>query len=648
MMKLLHARFARRLARVVGARDDDRGVALATVIIFGAVLLLMSATVVSVSASGSTKTSSDANWVAAGQAAYAGVEDYQSKLANDNAYSQYGSTGPAFSAGSSFISSNNNPAFGYGSKGATNTWAQVDPTITGGATYRYAVNNSQYSSHGILQLQSTGRAGNTTRTVVANLKQSGFLDYLYFTDYEIADPALTTGCAPSNGTAVPYEWQGGRSSNCTTINFAPVDTIKGPAFSNDTMQICGATFNGVVSTASTHSGQYILPSGCSAPNFTAQPSSSLKNPVKVPVIQMPTTIGKLVQETRTDLTGSTVPRPGCLYTGPTTFTFNGDGTMTVYSPWTQFTNYTGDPATTGDNSQAAMCGTAGSSANGNTLGSPAKGNKPAGQTIPTIPNNLVYVQNVPSSGPNSVSAGTASSFLSAGIPKNYSCKGADGTTAGNGVGFPGVGETAPSTSSYSCTNGDAFVTDSYDSNGIDSGGFGGNMTIAANNYLYVTGDVTYDTPTTDLLGLIGENNVVVYNPVGPRASTYTCYNPPSNTCTTTRTALLDETKSNRTIDAAVMSVLHSFTVQNYSADSGYPKGTLNVVGSIVQKYRGTVATSSGSNYTIVSGYTKNYSYDQRLAFEAPPKFLSPVSTTYGITSMTESKTAMSATGDPLP
>lgn len=617
MLKLLKARIGRRVLRVVGARDDERGMALATVIILGTVLMLMSATIVSISASGAVKSVSDANWVAAGQAAYAGVEDYQSKLANDNSYSQYGNLGTSFSTGSSFTGTNGNPAFGYGTSGTNNTWATVDPSVTTGGTYRYAVDNSKYSASGILRLQSTGRVGNVTRTVVADLKQSGFLDFVYFTDYEMFEPASGSACQ------VQYAWAATRSSACTTIQFASGDVVNGPTHSNDTITICGATFQGAITTSNPNTPKYITPnSSCAAPTFAVGNGVTYS-----PVIQMPATIGSLIQETRSDLKTSTVPRPGCLYTGPTTITFTSNGKMTVYSPWTKAVNTTGNPSSgAADNS---ACGTPGYSAAGNTLGSPG------GQTMDVLDSNLIYVQNVPTTStidPN---------YWGTKTPSNYSCVGADGKTVGNGVGYPAVNETPPASTSYGCKNGDAFV----------QGTFKGNMTIAANNYMYVAGNVVYNDPTQDMLGLIGENNVIVYNPIGTYSTTTACPTKanPSKTCTTNYTnALLDESPSDITIDAAIMSVAHSFTVQNYAADSGNPKGNLNVLGAIAQKFRGAVGQSTTSQgVTSRAGYTKNYQYDPRMAYQAPPKFLSPVSTSYGITQVVETKAAVSATGASL-
>ena len=93
--------------------------------------------------------------------------------------------------------------------------------------------------------------------------------------------------------------------------------------------------------------------------------------------------------------------------------------------------------------------------------------------------------------------------------------------------------------------------------------------------------------------------------------------------------------SGREIDAAIISVQHSFLVQNYSR--GGDRGTLTVKGSIAQAHRGIVR--NGSN-----GYIKAYAYDTRLRYLAPPKFLSPVTTSYGVTTQTEVKAAFTSTG----
>ncbi len=586
MIRLLHARLVR--LRRDGA---DRGVALASVIGLGAVLLLLSVTMASVAVSGTVKARDDSDFNAAIAAAYAGVEDYQSKLANNNAYSQYGAKVTAFSTGSTFTGTDGNPAFG---KGTAGSWQTVGDGT--GASYRYEVDNSKYSTAGTLRIRSTGRVGDTTRSVVADLKQDGFLDYVYFTDYEISDPVLSSAsCSPK------YEWAVTERPSCTTIQFSATDVIDGPMHTNDTMRVCGGTqFKGATTTSSTRSNRYVAVTGT---NCTGTPSfGGQSKPAYAQAITMPQTNEAMRQETRTDLKTTTVPNPGCLYTGPTRITFNSAGTMNVYSPYTKATQIESDPS---KGSAPAMCGTPGDGAKGGTLGSVG------GQDVTVPANNLVYVQDVPASS-------TDVNYWS-GKPTNFSCRNADDSAAGNGLGFPAKDEV---NATYSCTAGDVFV----------QGTLMGNVTVAAQNFVYVTGDVKYSDVSKDMLGLVGTNAVYVYNPVKNYG---TSKNPDIG--------LIDRTKSNRVIQAAILSVSHTFTVQNYAADSGKPKGTLQVLGSISQKFRGPVATSGNGD----SGYTKAYVYDPRMRYTAPPKFLSPVSTSYGVTQVVESKTAVAASGKEL-
>ncbi|WP_235493255.1 hypothetical protein [Leifsonia sp. Leaf336] len=564
------------------------------VLIIGMVLLLLVSVMAASTLSGTVKSAGDSNWNAAMSAAYAGIEDYQAKLANDNTYQQYGNSTAPFSAGSTFTGTNGNPAFGVGPLGS---WATV-PGSAGAAMYRYEVDNSKYSQIGTLRLRSTGMVGTTTRSIVADLKQSGFIDFLYFTDYEIQDPATSsTLCTPA------YAWAVSSRPNCTTIQFASNDVINGPVHSNDTLQICGTTFNGIVTTGYNPSSgiDYVIPNGCAAGTFAIS-----GYPRYGPVVPMPATNTQMKQETRTDLP-ATVARPGCLYTGPTTITFNSDGTMTVRSPWTRATNVTGDPPSGVGVNPTTTCGTPGYASTGK-LGSPA------GQTIPVPANNLIFVQTVPTSStdPNYYASGT--------FPTSFTCSNASGSSGtSNGLGYPMANEKAPSSStsapSYGCRNGDVFV----------QGTFHGAATIAADNYVYVVGNLKWVDNQADMLGLVGQNAVWVYNPVNSSGS------------------LLDSSQSGLEIDAAILSVAHTFQVQNYTAGK---KGTLTVNGAIAQKFRGPVAQSSGG--TVSTGYVKNYQYDSRLAYEAPPKFLSPVSTTYGTTAVVEVKTAFNADGSVIP
>ncbi len=86
------------------------------------------------------------------------------------------------------------------------------------------------------------------------------------------------------------------------------------------------------------------------------------------------------------------------------------------------------------------------------------------------------------------------------------------------------------------------------------------------------------------------------------------------------------------IDAAILSLAHSFMVDNYNRASS--EGTLTVNGAIAQSYRGVVGTGNGN-----TGYIKNYNYDDRLKIREPPNFLDPIKTSWRIVRQVEQKLA---------
>jgi Tfp pilus assembly protein PilX len=588
----------RRMLDRIHRRSDD-GFAMIMVMGIGLVILILVTAAVSVSVSDMLKSRGDQNWAAAESAAYAGVSDYESKLSNSNTYYLYGNPASSFSpANTVTMPATSNLAFGLGTgSGDTHAWATV-PGGDGSATYRYEVDNSKYASTGIVRLRSTGRVGNELRTIVVNVKQHGFVDFMYFTNYELQDPAQTnTSCVPT------YDWQSNHDSRCSEIQFAPSDVINGPVHSNDTIRICGSTFTQSVTSSDPVAPYYTPVTGCSAATFQAgAPTTSA-------TISMPPTNSQMRQEVRTDLT--TVPDPGCLYTGPTSVIFNSDGTMTVRSPFTKATEIAAN-ASTGlltDFSTPAKCGLIGNVANG--LGSTG------GATISVLNSNLMFVQDVPSTvgDPNNPNAWAPTAY-----PTGFTC---NNTSSLSGwkfgtLAYPMTNESTPAASPvhYGCRKGDVYA------NGV----MHGTMTITADNYIYVTGDITYQNPITDMLGLVGTNAVWVWNPF-----------------TSTGSPLLP---NDRTIDAAILSLRHTFQVENYTLGSS-PRGTLTVYGALAQQFRGTVGQSTNGT-SITQGYSKAYNYDNRLQFQAPPKFLSPVSATYGISQLVEVKTPFAPDGSYLP
>lgn len=564
---------------------NEQGAAIPLVlgVTIAAFLLIVSA--LSFSLDGFRVASTDEDRAAALAAAYAGVDEYASRLANDSRYQRYGNPDAPFTIASGSQGSVNlppsaeeNPAFGIGTDG---TWAVMAGT-DGRAAFRYEVDNSRYSSAGVLRIRSTGKVGNETQSIVADLKQSGFIDFLYFTDYEIMDPTIfNADCEIYHGTPSHH-------SKCLEIQFGTSDVLDGPVHSNDIMRICSSEFLRKVTTASTvTSVQYVKPSGCGNATFRDPVNAGGVIP-RVGRMEMPPTNSEMKAEARVDV--DEVTRPGCMYTGPTQITFNSNGTVTVVSPWTKVTQPSLTPGI--------------ASKSPSECGSISALNSSAGATFTPPAQNLLYVQNVPLSDSDPNYWSTSST------PTNFTCnnskKSSEGweyrspDSSGNPrVKYPATNEAIPSSSTtqapaYGCRNGDAFVE------GIVSGQY----TVASDNFIYITGDVTYKNVAVDVLGLVGNNAIWVWNPMKSNG-----------------TALY--TAKNRTIHAALLSVAHSFLVQNY--DKGGDRGVLTVVGAIAQKFRGPVGT------TAPHGYDKLYKYDDRLFSISPPKFLVPMSTTYGVT-----------------
>ena len=597
-------RLSRRL------RSED-GIALPTVFGLGLVMLMLVGGAMTVSLRGIKSTSTNEDFNGALAAAYAGIEEYQSRLANDATYQKYGNPAAPFTSGTGSTvnlptGAATNPAFGIGTSG---TWAWIPSAVTGvnsTASYRYEIDNSDYQDIGVLHLRSTGRVGEVTRSIVADLKQDGFIDYLWFTNYEVSDPAYTgRGTIDSNGKNTCERYAYGSparsDSTCGTIQFGTADVFGGPVRSNDRMRICQSTFHGPVITSSPTTPKFLTPSGCSAPTFDVGTGPTYES-----TIDMPPTNTELKKETRNDIAAE-VPRPGCLYTGPTVITLLSNGQMNIVSPWTQKTRIA---ATVAGATSPSECGTPGTGTNG--LGNVT------GATIDVLDLNILYVQAVPAVGSSDANAPATSAMPNT----NFSCT----TTAGsanmpgwafmNGstavARFPVASEIVPSGASslvhYNCRGGDVYL----------KGVMNGQMTIAAENYIYITGDVTYLDKQDDMLGLVGTNAVYVWNPV-------------SNTSGNSLLAGVTD----REIDAAILSVAHTLQVQNY--DRGQ-RGTLTIFGAIAQKFRGSVGVAG------TAGYTKDYQYDTRFRNTAPPKFLTPVSTTYGVTQFATVPAAFIHTG----
>jgi Tfp pilus assembly protein PilX len=187
----------------------------------------------------------------------------------------------------------------------------------------------------------------------------------------------------------------------------------------------------------------------------------------------------------------------------------------------------------------------------------------------------------------------------------------------NGVIYVKTGATNNSNCGYDIQNtynngtgcADVFVNGTYSQG----------LTIGADNDIIVNGNTLRQG--NGMLGLIANNFVRLWHPV----------NRSSCGSNAGSSSMGPGPLTNPEVDAAILSLNHSFIVDNY--DCGAPNGTLKVVGAIAQKYRGPVGTGSGT--TIVTGYIKNYNYDDRFKTQNPPYFLNPVDSKWQMIRFTE-------------
>jgi Tfp pilus assembly protein PilX len=88
------------------------------------------------------------------------------------------------------------------------------------------------------RIKSTGFAGKEKKVIIATFKVTGFLDFIYYTNYETEDPALykaPAGCAEHYYSS----WSKAKLS-CETITFTSGDSVEGPMHTNDSARVEGS------------------------------------------------------------------------------------------------------------------------------------------------------------------------------------------------------------------------------------------------------------------------------------------------------------------------------------------------------------------------------------------------------------------------
>lgn len=501
----------------------------------------------------------------------------------------------------------------------------------------------------VLMIGAAGTPGHYVyQSSVANFSpRNGFLTHLWWSNYESAPLAKT---APK--TACLYDWANGYNGPggaCRPVVFAGSTHVDGPVFSNDSIYVTGTPTFGTRTTPATPATVTTHDPAClfvTPPGTTDSGPPSCKTAANGIYYTATNSRANAPKETppATDTQLQQVAaQGGCVYSGPTTISFyatttTNRGFMNVTSPETPMTG-------THDNNNV-------STNNNICVGT--------GIRAPTATkgNGVLYVAN--STWGKGGSGSCAGSHLNpfSGLRSGQKIATAQiveaGYYSGTNHGYNYTND-APTGKTSDC-EGDAFVRNA-DNHNTPSGftrGIAGNLTVAAQNNIVITGSLTYtDCGSTwnsktacpyhpgsvnDSLGLIANNFVEVNRPVHPSCATtttrklgttlYTCTQtdgptgfgwPVLGTCSTTVTdlqaVLCNPAKPNLTIDAAILALSHEFTVNNFGA--GSTTGTLVIDGTIDQYWRGPVGLVG------YSGYNKYYTWDSRLQYVAIPYFLTP-------------------------
>lgn len=548
----------------------EAGFALITVMLSMMALMGLSIAIVEYGIGSQFLSKRDENWNSALAAAQAGVGDYLHRINSQSNYATLYGTG-----------SGQTPD-------AANTAMAGFRAVPGSSTeqFRYwvdsAANQVSLVKSGSVSLTVTGKVGNAARTIQVSLRVATYLDFLYYTDLEISDPLVATGqgalcVAPhhayTQGSVAGYDTNGSNPNNCSRIYFygqgGRQDVINGPLHTNDQLRVCGTPqFNGAATT--------------SYPGYQPTSATPVKpgNKLWLGSSSCTNSPSFLANSDTTNLDYSDTIPP--LPSNSALKTYTGGTTGGCY--------YTG-PTSIVFNSSGTMTVTSPTTPTGSlSPGCPGTGTTTAATgSLPT--NGVIYVDS------------TTSSL----------CNGSSNANK-NKLGYPKNGD-QPMPTNYQCTDGDVFV----------QGNLKGQVTVGANHDVIVTGNLLYHDKTpgsasyqgSDILGLIANRFVSVYHPVDGH--------PSDGSGNEVSGSLL-----NPEIDAALLSVQHSFWVPNYDQGDPSQLGTLNVFGAIAQEYRGPVGTfGCGSGGTSqCSGYVKNYNYDNRLKYLEPPYFLNPTATAF--------------------
>jgi hypothetical protein len=179
-------------------------------------------------------------------AALAGVQEYEYKLESNNSYWQNCQGISSTEEGGeryevTLLAAEDEP------KGTTCSTSnpfetEIESSGTAANTFR-VLSTGCAGATNLTSCQGQSKSNVSTRSIVATFKLTGFLDYVFFTQYEDIDPALN-GTNEANCTKY-YEEKGvKRAKECETLIFSKEDSVNGPMHTDDAANVtCSKELN---------------------------------------------------------------------------------------------------------------------------------------------------------------------------------------------------------------------------------------------------------------------------------------------------------------------------------------------------------------------------------------------------------------------
>lgn len=457
---------------------------------------------------------------------------------------------------------------------AFNGWVKVPGSPS--EYFHYSVDTSTTASTGVVTLTSTGLQLHGTasqyRTLKVQLRTNGFLDYLLMTDTMMIDPTLAPNFTSFSSSSAA-------ASDCAYKFSQPNDNANGATEldSDDNQQdqyATGPEWNQCFSLINFYVGGQTF----NGPIMTNDMYYLSGNPVFNARVYS----GSATQSSHSSHPYWIDPLNDYFgYNETTSPTFTHSGDPTYQAPLAL-------PTTNSALKSAAQVG----------------GCTYYGPTSITFSGTsmTVYSPETTSSSTNAGCIGTGSLALPANgvayvaqMPSSMSCAVNTNITVGG--------------NRYSCRSSEIAV----------QGKITGQVTVGSDDNIIISGNLEYtncaSSTSSDVLGLIAQNFVQISSKFGSLNTT-------SDTC-------YGKTSNNPVVMAAILTLSHSFMVQNFWNTGGRALGTIYLLGSLAGKYADIEGTFSGNS--IIDGYSTTYTYDPRLAYLTPPFFLSPVNSAWTTT-----------------